>query len=131
MAGRFCSHRGHRRQLRRHHRLDLRGRHLKRLREQRHELGGVGPHAAEALQVSLELGEVLGAHRRRDGAERYEDVVVVTGDRRDLVGLHDRLEAVHHPLARRRLTGQTKRERGDHKREPDYEHGPTAACGSS
>jgi hypothetical protein len=88
MAGRFCSHRGHRRQLRRHHRLDLRGRHLKRLREQRHELGGVGPHAAEALQVSLELGEVLGA-------------------------------------------GQTKRERGDHKREPDYEHGPTAACGSS
>ena len=122
--GQVLQQRHHRRQLLAHQRLDLRGRHVQRLREQGAQLGGIRLHAAEALEVRLELGEVRSAHHRGDPAEWHEHLVVVVGGRLDLIGLHDRLEAAQHPLAGRSLARQRQRQRCDHKRETNREHRP-------
>ncbi|MGZ4419087.1 MAG: hypothetical protein ACXVRV_13065 [Gaiellaceae bacterium] len=92
--------------------------------EHGHQLRSIGLQAGKALEIDLELREVLAAHHRRHLAEGYEHLVVVAGGRVDLGWLHDRLEAVHHPLARGSLAGETQGERRDHEHEPDREHRP-------
>ena len=123
-GGQVLQHRRHRRELRGHQRLHLCRRHVECLREDRHELRGIGLHAAEPLQVAVELRQRRRAEHRRDLAERHEHLVVVVGRCLDLIRLHDRLEAVQHPLACTRLRRQREGKRRNHEREPDQEDGP-------
>jgi hypothetical protein len=63
------------------------------------------------------------AEHRDEPTQWAEHVVVVHRRRRDLIRLHDRPEAVEHPLSGGRLRRERDRKRRDHEREPDHEHG--------
>jgi hypothetical protein len=67
---------------------------------------------------------ILCAHHRRHLAERHEHVDVVVGSGRHLTRLHDRLEAVQHPLTGRRLARHREGKWCEHEREADDEDRP-------